>query len=255
MATLLAWLAFVSMRPRTVHDPLGAAFQLLRDRLERAGVAASVSCGPRELYVRSKRALVDDDVRPARKPAVALRADALRARLGRVRPGPTSAHCGARSAPSSHARTRCDDDRRRAALLALLALAACMPRACDAPPYLARAEVQQFIDELVGATASSGRRLERWLQRSALLGQRRAPDAAADSVRPAQLARIPRPLYRAERASQAGVAFWRAQRDGAGAGRSSSSACRPRSSSRSSASRPTSGASPATSARSMSSRR
>ncbi len=81
MATLLAWLAIVSMRPQTVHDPLGASFQLLRDRLEHAGVAASVSCGPRELYVRSKRALVDDDVRQVRR---------LLSRYERMRYGPAS---------------------------------------------------------------------------------------------------------------------------------------------------------------------
>jgi len=45
-AYCLTWLAFVSLRPRLVRDPLGASFQLLRERLERAGVAASVSCGP-----------------------------------------------------------------------------------------------------------------------------------------------------------------------------------------------------------------
>jgi hypothetical protein len=81
MAALLAWLAIVSMRPQTVHDPLGASFQLLRDRLEHAGVAASVSCGPRELYVRSKRALVDDDVKQVRR---------LLSRYERMRYGPAS---------------------------------------------------------------------------------------------------------------------------------------------------------------------
>jgi transglutaminase-like putative cysteine protease len=82
MAALLAWLAIVSMRPQTAHDPLGASFQLLRDRLEHAGVAASVSCGPRELYVRSKRALVDDDVKQVRR---------LLSRYERLRYGPASA--------------------------------------------------------------------------------------------------------------------------------------------------------------------
>jgi transglutaminase-like putative cysteine protease len=81
MAALLAWLAIVSMRPQTAHDPLGASFQLLRDRLEHAGVAASVSCGPRELYVRSKRALVDDDVKQVRR---------LLSRYERLRYGPAS---------------------------------------------------------------------------------------------------------------------------------------------------------------------
>jgi transglutaminase-like putative cysteine protease len=82
MAALLAWLAFVSMRPRTVDDPLAEAYGLLRDRLERAGVAASISCGPRELYARTRRALVEEDVRLARK---------LLSRYERLRYGPASA--------------------------------------------------------------------------------------------------------------------------------------------------------------------
>jgi transglutaminase-like putative cysteine protease len=82
MAALLGWLAFVSLRPRTVRDPLGAAYVQLRERLERAGVAASVSCGPRELYARTRRALVDEDVRTARK---------LLSRYERLRYGPASA--------------------------------------------------------------------------------------------------------------------------------------------------------------------
>ena len=72
------------MRPQSVHDPLGASFQLLRDRLEQVGVAASVSCGPRELYVRSKRALVEDDVRQVRR---------LLSRYERLRYGPASDEC------------------------------------------------------------------------------------------------------------------------------------------------------------------
>jgi protein-glutamine gamma-glutamyltransferase len=83
MGLLLAWLAFVSLRPRLVRDPLGASFQLLRERLERAGVAASESCGPRELYVRTKRALVDDDVKLARR---------LLSRYEQMRYGPASTH-------------------------------------------------------------------------------------------------------------------------------------------------------------------
>ena len=79
---LLAWLAALSLRARTVRDPLGAAFEALRDRLEKAGVAASSSCGPREIYVRCKRALVDEDVKTARK---------LLSRYERMRYGPASA--------------------------------------------------------------------------------------------------------------------------------------------------------------------
>jgi len=79
---LLAWLAVLSLRSRAVRDPLGAAFELMRDRLEKAGVAASASCGPRELYARSKRALVAADVKTARK---------LLSRYERLRYGPASA--------------------------------------------------------------------------------------------------------------------------------------------------------------------
>jgi hypothetical protein len=79
---VLAWLAALTLRSRSVHDPLGAALQLLRERLEKAGVAAAVSCGPRELYARSKRALVDEDVKTARK---------LLSRYERMRYGPASA--------------------------------------------------------------------------------------------------------------------------------------------------------------------
>ena len=82
VSLMLAWLAWVSMRPRTVRDPLGSSFQLLRDRLEQAGVAAAVSCGPRELYVRTKRALIEEDVKKARR---------LLSRYERLRYGPASA--------------------------------------------------------------------------------------------------------------------------------------------------------------------
>jgi hypothetical protein len=82
MSVLLAWLAFVSLRPRLVRDPLGASFQMLRERLERAGVAASASCGPRELYGRTRRALVEDDVKLARR---------LLSRYEQLRYGPASA--------------------------------------------------------------------------------------------------------------------------------------------------------------------
>lgn len=78
---VLVWLSALTLRSRSVRDPLGAAFQLLRDRLERAGVAASSSCGPRELYFRTKRALVAEDVKIARK---------LLSRYERLRYGPAS---------------------------------------------------------------------------------------------------------------------------------------------------------------------
>ncbi len=67
VSVLLIGLAVLSMRARTQRDPLGEAFQQLRDKLEQAGVAASASCGPRELYTRSKRALVPSDVQRAKR--------------------------------------------------------------------------------------------------------------------------------------------------------------------------------------------
>jgi transglutaminase-like putative cysteine protease len=93
MTLLLGWLAAISLRPRTVHDPLGDAFTLLRERLEQAGVAASPSCGPRDLYLRSKRALLDEDVKMARK---------LLSRYERLRYGPAAA-----SASATDVRTLC----------------------------------------------------------------------------------------------------------------------------------------------------
>jgi hypothetical protein len=64
---VLAIMAMVSLRPRTERDPLGEAFQLLRDRLDRAGVSTAEHLGPRELYARSKRALLPADAKRARK--------------------------------------------------------------------------------------------------------------------------------------------------------------------------------------------
>ena len=64
---VLALMAVLSLRTRTERDPLGEAFRLLRDRLERAGVTTAEHLGPRELYARSKRSLVPDDAKRARK--------------------------------------------------------------------------------------------------------------------------------------------------------------------------------------------
>ena len=64
---VLAVMAMLSLRTRTERDPLGEAFQLMRDRLERAGVSTAEHLGPRELYARSKRTLVPDDAKRARK--------------------------------------------------------------------------------------------------------------------------------------------------------------------------------------------
>jgi hypothetical protein len=67
VGVLLAGMAIASMRSRTVRDPLGDTYRLLRDRLERAGVRTEEHCGPRELYSRARRALPDRDARQARK--------------------------------------------------------------------------------------------------------------------------------------------------------------------------------------------
>ncbi len=64
---VLAAMALMSLRTRTERDPLGEAFRALRERLEHAGVAAAEHLGPRELYSRSKRTLVPDDAKRARK--------------------------------------------------------------------------------------------------------------------------------------------------------------------------------------------
>jgi protein-glutamine gamma-glutamyltransferase len=64
---VLALMAVLSLRTRTERDPLGEAFRVLRDRLERAGVRTAEHLGPRALYSRSKRALVPSDAKRARK--------------------------------------------------------------------------------------------------------------------------------------------------------------------------------------------
>lgn len=67
VAIVLGAMAALSLRSRTERDPLGDAFRLLRDRLDRAGVVTAEHLGPRELYGRSKRTLVPDDAKRARK--------------------------------------------------------------------------------------------------------------------------------------------------------------------------------------------
>lgn len=64
---VLAAMSMFSLRTRTARDPLGDAFRLMRDRLDRAGVRTAEHLGPRELYARSKRALVPADAKRARK--------------------------------------------------------------------------------------------------------------------------------------------------------------------------------------------
>ncbi len=64
---VLAAMAMVSLRTRAERDALGEAFRLLRDRLDRAGVSTAEHLRPRELYARSKRTLVPEDAKRARK--------------------------------------------------------------------------------------------------------------------------------------------------------------------------------------------
>ncbi|MBC7944987.1 MAG: DUF3488 domain-containing transglutaminase family protein, partial [Burkholderiales bacterium] len=64
---VLGVMGSLALRTRKQRDPLGDAFRLLRDRLDRAGVVTADHLGPRELYARSKRALMPEDARRARK--------------------------------------------------------------------------------------------------------------------------------------------------------------------------------------------
>ena len=64
---VLAVMAVFSLRARTERDPLGDAFRLMRERLDRAGVRTAEHLGPRELYARSKRTLAPVDAKRARK--------------------------------------------------------------------------------------------------------------------------------------------------------------------------------------------
>ncbi len=63
---VLAVMAVFSLRTRTEPDPLGDALRLLRDRLDRAGIATAEHLGPRALYKRSKRRLLPEDAKRAR---------------------------------------------------------------------------------------------------------------------------------------------------------------------------------------------
>ena len=64
---VLAVMGSLALRTRKQRDPLGDAFRLLRDRLDRAGVVTAEHLGPRALYARSKRTLVPEDAKRARK--------------------------------------------------------------------------------------------------------------------------------------------------------------------------------------------
>ncbi|MBC8119069.1 MAG: hypothetical protein H7X75_05795 [Burkholderiaceae bacterium] len=64
---VLVAMGSLALRTRKQRDPLGDAFRLLRDRLDRAGVITADHLGPRELYARSKRTLMPEDAKRARK--------------------------------------------------------------------------------------------------------------------------------------------------------------------------------------------
>jgi transglutaminase-like putative cysteine protease len=67
IGVLLAGMALAAVRPRTVRDPLGDTYRLLREKLERAGVRTEEHCGPRELYRRTRRTLAKSEAQRARK--------------------------------------------------------------------------------------------------------------------------------------------------------------------------------------------
>ncbi len=92
---VLAVMAAFSLRTRTERDPLGDAFRLMRERLDRAGVSTAEHLGPRELYARSKRIARPGRRQTCTQTAVANREDALFAHVGR---------CRARRRPSATAR-------------------------------------------------------------------------------------------------------------------------------------------------------
>src|SRR5262245_38600119 len=96
--------------------------------------------------------------------------------------------------------------KRRSAMLALLALAA-GARAGAANDYLARSDVQQFVDALVAEHAFDRHRVERWLRDARYsatverlmqppipFGQRNWPDYRKRYLEPSRI--------------QAGVVFW-----------------------------------------------
>jgi transglutaminase-like putative cysteine protease len=66
VGVLLAGMALTSLRTRSVRDPLGDTYRLLREKLERAGVHTAEHCGPRDLYARARRALPVSDAQRAR---------------------------------------------------------------------------------------------------------------------------------------------------------------------------------------------
>ena len=99
--------------------------------------------------------------------------------------------------------------RRRTALLTLLALAAAPVRRMHATPYLARTDVQQFVDELVGDARIRSGPAERWLQRRALLGWRRTTDAARRFPSASATGSSTATATSSRLRIQAGIAFWR----------------------------------------------
>ena len=67
MGIVLTGMALAALRPRTVRDPLGDTYRMLREKLEHAGVQAADHCGPRELYKRTRRTLPRNVAHRARK--------------------------------------------------------------------------------------------------------------------------------------------------------------------------------------------
>jgi hypothetical protein len=141
---------------------------------------------------------------------------------------------------------------RRSFLVALAALAVAHPARARSP-YPGRPEVQQFVDELVTAHGFDRARLERWLRDARYsasverLMQPPIPFGQRNWLEYRQRYLDPRASRLERTFGRRTVPRWRGPR--------SSSASPPRSSSPSSESRPTSGASPATSGLSTSSRR
>jgi protein-glutamine gamma-glutamyltransferase len=64
---LMIGMALSTFHPRTVRDPLGETYRLLRAKLEQAGVPTAEHVGPRELYARTRQALPREDAQQARK--------------------------------------------------------------------------------------------------------------------------------------------------------------------------------------------
>ena len=162
--------------------------------LERAGVRAAEHCGPRDLYERSRRALAATRMRGRRAScSPATKACDIRA-APRPSRSPTSGPCDARSAPSNQSRIRNEFHAHDAACApgrAARRTGRARRRAqCRAPVVHLPHDVQRFIDEVVAQHGFERARVEALAGRGPLLGNRRAADAAADTVRATQLVRL-----------------------------------------------------------------